>query len=147
MTKKILKKKNTKPAGTKAALQCVNVVQAAEMLGLSKSYLDQLRCFKPEESPPYAKLGSRVVYRVSDLEDWIVEQLDKTNEKTSSSSHPAARSIWRNVKTKKKYRVSYVANADEPTEQNPVTVVCREIGSQRYRAFRLDGWYQDFTYP
>lgn len=52
-------------------LKTISTVQAAELLGVSKSYLDQLRCFRPKESPPYAKIGARVVYPVVELEKWL----------------------------------------------------------------------------
>lgn len=52
-------------------LKTISTVQAAELLGVSKSYLDQLRCFRPNESPPYAKIGARVVYPVVELERWL----------------------------------------------------------------------------
>jgi predicted DNA-binding transcriptional regulator AlpA len=52
----------------------LTTAQAAEFLGVSRSYLNQLRCFKPKESPPFAKLGARVVYPVAALEEWLARR-------------------------------------------------------------------------
>lgn len=52
-------------------LKTLSTEQAAELLGVSKSYLDGLRCYKPAESPPYAKIGTRVLYPVVELERWL----------------------------------------------------------------------------
>lgn len=52
----------------------LNVRQAAEYLGLSKSTLDKWRMGRssraPRRPPPYAKLGKRVVYDIDELEAW-----------------------------------------------------------------------------
>src|SRR5208282_4881855 len=47
--------------------------KAAIYLGLSKPYLDKLRCFGG--GPRFAKLGRRVVYRVRDLDIWLDQHL------------------------------------------------------------------------
>jgi excisionase family DNA binding protein len=46
-----------------------NTGDAATYLGLSKPYLEKLRC--SGGGPRFAKLGRRVVYRVSDLDTWL----------------------------------------------------------------------------
>jgi predicted DNA-binding transcriptional regulator AlpA len=48
--------------------------QAAEHLGLSKSYLDKLRCYEPKHSPPFARIGTRIVYPVALLDKWLEEK-------------------------------------------------------------------------
>ena len=45
------------------------VEDAARCLGLSPSYLNKLRVFGG--GPAYHKLGRRVLYRRSDLEQWL----------------------------------------------------------------------------
>lgn len=52
-------------------LTTLSTEQAAKYLGVSKSYLDGLRCYRPSESPPYAKIGARVVYPAIELERWL----------------------------------------------------------------------------
>jgi len=47
----------------------LRVPQAAEYLGLSKSYLDKARCMGT--GPAYAKLGATVIYSTDDLDAWV----------------------------------------------------------------------------
>lgn len=49
----------------------IRVREAADYVGLSKSTLDKLRCYGT--GPGYFKLGRAVVYRKSDLDDWVAE--------------------------------------------------------------------------
>ncbi len=46
----------------------VDTRAAAGLLGVSKSYLEKLRMLEAEHGPPFARLGRKVLYRVSDLE-------------------------------------------------------------------------------
>jgi predicted DNA-binding transcriptional regulator AlpA len=46
----------------------LNVIQAADYLGLSKSTLDKARVYGG--GPIYMKLGKRVVYSTADLDAW-----------------------------------------------------------------------------
>jgi predicted DNA-binding transcriptional regulator AlpA len=46
----------------------LSVREAAEFLGLSKSWLDKKRL--DSGGPEYLKLGRRVVYDLNDLESW-----------------------------------------------------------------------------
>jgi excisionase family DNA binding protein len=47
----------------------INVKEAADYLGVSKSYLDKLRL--SGGGPVFHKLGSRVFYRKDDLTAWV----------------------------------------------------------------------------
>jgi excisionase family DNA binding protein len=47
--------------------------KAAVQLGLSKRTLERWRV--SGDGPPFAKLGKRVLYRQSDLDDWIASRL------------------------------------------------------------------------
>ena len=47
----------------------IRVREAADYVGLSKSTLDKLRCYGT--GPRYIKLGRAVVYRTTDLDDWM----------------------------------------------------------------------------
>ena len=47
---------------TTESAQFVNVRRAAEILGLSASHLNKLRLYAPDKSPPFARIGKRVVY-------------------------------------------------------------------------------------
>jgi excisionase family DNA binding protein len=63
------------PAGPQAGNESTrrplfNVRQAAEYLGVSKSFLDKLRV--TGEGSPYFKAGRKVLYSPDDLDSWIV---------------------------------------------------------------------------
>lgn len=47
----------------------LRVPQAAEYIGLSKSYLDKARM--TGTGPAYAKLGATIVYSTADLDAWV----------------------------------------------------------------------------
>ncbi|MBN9066821.1 MAG: helix-turn-helix domain-containing protein [Rhizobiales bacterium] len=47
----------------------LRVPQAAEYVGLSKSYLDKARM--TNTGPAYAKLGATVIYSTDDLDAWV----------------------------------------------------------------------------
>ena len=47
----------------------LRVPQAAEYVGLSKSYLDKARC--TNTGPAYSKLGATVIYNTDDLDEWV----------------------------------------------------------------------------
>jgi predicted DNA-binding transcriptional regulator AlpA len=48
----------------------LRVRQAADYLGLSKSFLDKARCYGT--GPAYAKLGaSIIIYSTDDLDTWV----------------------------------------------------------------------------
>jgi predicted DNA-binding transcriptional regulator AlpA len=51
-------------------MEAMNVKQAAEYAGLSKSSLDKLRVYGG--GPLYIKVGARVVYDRVDLDTWLV---------------------------------------------------------------------------
>lgn len=50
----------------------VDTRDAARRLGVSQSFLEKLR-FYGRPGPPYLKLGSRVLYRIADLEQWAAD--------------------------------------------------------------------------
>ena len=49
----------------------IRVKQAADYVGLSKSFLDKARCYGG--GPAYAKLGATVIYSTEDLDAWVAE--------------------------------------------------------------------------
>ena len=51
------------------AAKVVSTVEAASLVGLSESTLAKLRL--NGNGPVYCKLGRRVVYRVTDLDQWL----------------------------------------------------------------------------
>jgi predicted DNA-binding transcriptional regulator AlpA len=51
------------------AAKVVTAVEAARLVGLSESTLAKLRL--NGNGPVYCKLGRRVVYRVTDLDQWL----------------------------------------------------------------------------
>ena len=52
--------------------ELLNQRETAEYLRLSPRTLERLRIVSG--GPPFARLGRRVVYRLSDLEDWVSER-------------------------------------------------------------------------
>jgi excisionase family DNA binding protein len=59
---------------------------AADYLGLGKSTLDKLRV--RGGGPAYYKVGSRIVYDVSDLDDWLAQH--RRNNTSASPAHAGA---------------------------------------------------------
>lgn len=62
----------------------MRVSQAADYVGLSKSYLDKARCYGT--GPTYIKLGSSVIYSTDDLDAWV-----HANRCAPSNDNTAAR--------------------------------------------------------
>jgi predicted DNA-binding transcriptional regulator AlpA len=63
----------------------LNVEQAAEYTGLSKSSLDKLRIFGG--GPLYIKVGARVVYDRVDLESWLAgKKIANTSQQVAVTS-------------------------------------------------------------
>jgi predicted DNA-binding transcriptional regulator AlpA len=65
----------------------VRVRQAADYLGLSKSFLDKARCYGT--GPAYIKLGNSVIYNTDDLDAWrdanrIVPSNDNRGARTAA---------------------------------------------------------------
>ncbi len=50
----------------------LNTQEAAALLGVQPCTLERWRCMK--RGPRYAKLGSRVMYDIRDLEDWFASR-------------------------------------------------------------------------
>lgn len=51
-------------------LRKLSVSEAARFLGVSKSFLNKARL--TGNGPLFIKIGARVVYDLSDIEDWLV---------------------------------------------------------------------------
>jgi len=52
--------------------------EMAQILGISKSALDKMRCVSPENSPPFFKMGRRVIYPLTGQNSyaaWIAERV------------------------------------------------------------------------
>lgn len=47
----------------------IRVQQAADYIGLSKSFLDKSRCYGT--GPAYVRLGRTIIYRTDDLDAWL----------------------------------------------------------------------------
>ena len=59
-----------------------NTKETAQKIGLSPRTLERWRLI--QEGPPFCKLGSRVVYDLQAVEDWLSScQSDKTGEAVS----------------------------------------------------------------
>ena len=63
----------------------LNVRQAAEHAGVSKSYLDKLRM--TGGGPLYIKVGARVVYDQVDLDTWLAsKKVANTSQKSQANA-------------------------------------------------------------
>ena len=63
----------------------LNVAEAARRLGLSVSTLNKLRVFGG--GPVFLKLGRRVAYDPSDLEEWLASKRRSSTSDDGSRSH------------------------------------------------------------
>ncbi len=61
----------------------VRVRQAAEYVGLSKSFLDKARCYGT--GPVFIKLGNSVIYRTEDLDDWLAANRCAANDNSKAA--------------------------------------------------------------
>jgi predicted DNA-binding transcriptional regulator AlpA len=75
------------------AAKVVTAVEAARLVGLSESTLAKLRL--NGNGPVYCKLGRRVVYRVTDLDQWLqsrtardTSDVDARFLKALTTAHP-----------------------------------------------------------
>ena len=53
----------------------VDTTEAAQVLGLSKTWLEQLR--SKNLGPKWLKVGKRALYRPADLEAWLAEHIQQ----------------------------------------------------------------------
>ncbi|NGN44342.1 helix-turn-helix domain-containing protein [Mesorhizobium sp. CGMCC 1.15528] len=56
----------------------LRVRQAAEYVGLSKSFLDKTRCYGG--GPVHIKLGATVIYSTDDLDAWLAANRQSDND-------------------------------------------------------------------
>lgn len=61
--------------------RCLRTPEAAEYIGLSKSTLEKLRV--TGGGPAYSPLGRAVVYRLDDLDEWVLAR-----KRNSTSANP-----------------------------------------------------------
>lgn len=55
-----------------------DVKRAAEIIGVSTVYLNKLRIYRPDDSPPFFHIGRRVVYPLNGprgLTSWVEQRL------------------------------------------------------------------------
>ena len=62
----------------------LDVRQAAELIGLSKSYLDKMRM--TGKGPDYLRVGARVVYRRRDIEAWFDKHVQSSTAENRAMS-------------------------------------------------------------
>lgn len=61
--------------------------EAAKFLGLSTSTLAKMRMRGGHDSPPFVRIGSRVVgYRLSDLESWLSSRRRRSTSDPGTSN-------------------------------------------------------------
>ena len=61
----------------------LRVPQAAEYLGLSKSFLDKARC--TGAGPIFSKLGASVIYSTVDLDEWVAaRRIEPSNDNVTA---------------------------------------------------------------
>lgn len=51
--------------------QLLTTKDAVDVLGMSKSWLEKMRCLGPGNGPKYVKVGRAVRYRRSDLDSYL----------------------------------------------------------------------------
>lgn len=74
-----------------AKVPTLNEADAAEYLGISRSYLAAARLRKPRTSgPPYVRQGRRVTYLVTDLDAWLQRNRVTTAQASDTTNAPAA---------------------------------------------------------
>ncbi len=61
----------------------LNETETSEYLGVSVPFLRKLRKEQPHKSPPFFKIGTRIIYDKAKLDDWIEEMTDVTVSKGS----------------------------------------------------------------
>lgn len=66
----------------------IRVRQAADYIGLSKSYLDKARC--SGKGPAFVKLGNSVIYRTEDLDEWVAANRTMPANDNSEAGRAAA---------------------------------------------------------
>jgi len=62
----------------------LDVKQAAELIGLSKSSLDKMRL--TGRGPVYLRIGARVVYRRRDIDTWLDQYAQSSTAENASTS-------------------------------------------------------------
>lgn len=58
-----------------------DVKRVADITGLSKSTLDKMRLYRPEDSPPFLRIGHKVIYPLTGprgLGEWVNQRLNQT---------------------------------------------------------------------
>lgn len=60
----------------------IRVKQAADYLGLSKSFLDKARCYGG--GPAFIRFGNAVVYSTDDLDKWAADHRVANDNATAS---------------------------------------------------------------
>jgi len=65
--------------------QVLNDVEAAAFLGLAPQSMRNMRCYK--KGPIYHKLGSRIVYRVCDLEAYLARHRINPSTQQETGGH------------------------------------------------------------
>ena len=71
-----------------AATDYLRPAQVGEIMGWSLNTLANYR--SRGEGPPYVKVRNRVLYPVVDLDRWIAEQAQKSENKKASTQHAEA---------------------------------------------------------
>ncbi|MDX8495863.1 helix-turn-helix domain-containing protein [Mesorhizobium sp. VK22B] len=65
----------------------IRVKQAADYLGLSKSFLDKARCYGG--GPAFMRFGNAVVYSTDDLDKWATDHRVAFNDNATSRARAA----------------------------------------------------------
>lgn len=62
-----------------------DVDKVSEITGISKSTLIKLRLYQPEMSPPFARVGRRIVYPLTgpnSVSQWIEERIQNSGDRS-----------------------------------------------------------------
>ena len=69
--------------------ELLSVSQAADLLGMSDSWLNKNRWSIRCECIPYVKIGKRVRYRKTDLIVWVNQQAVAATQRRSQTTRPS----------------------------------------------------------
>ncbi|MCJ2080158.1 helix-turn-helix domain-containing protein [Methylobacterium sp. J-090] len=56
---------------TITAIQRISPADAAKRLGVSTSYLSNMRCSEDGDGPVFYQIGRKIEYRIADLDAWL----------------------------------------------------------------------------
>ena len=69
----------------------LNEIEAAQYIGMSRSWLRQSRCLKFKHAPPFLRLGYRIRYRIEELDQWKAQYAESRDRYRKVKKYPIAK--------------------------------------------------------